>query len=247
MTTENAMVVIPARYSSSRLPGKMVLAETGKPLIQHTVESVASAERVERVIVATDHEAVAETVRRFGGEVLLTGAEHRCGSDRVAEVAERLALPDNAKVINVQGDEPEMPGTCVDRLIDLLDETDAPMATLATPFSAEEAQRPEMTKVVCDRQGMALYFSRAKIPHDRDGDTLVGYLLHHGIYGYRAGFLRGFAALPSTPAEKAEKLEQLRALESGYRIAVAEVDYRGSRIDTPAEYQEFVRRMSAGR
>jgi len=243
----NAIAVIPARYSSRRLPGKMILAETGKPLIRHTVESVRSARSVERVIVATDNEMVAGAVKAFGGEAMMTRTDHTCGTERVAEVAGRLALPDDAVVINVQGDEPEMPGECVDKLVAVMQETDAPMATLASPMTGEEAALPHMTKVVCDRSGMAMYFSRAKIPHDRDGDGGVPYLLHHGIYGYRAGFLKEFASLPQTPAEKAEKLEQLRALENGYRIRVALVDYRGARIDTPAEYEAFVRRVKQRR
>jgi len=239
----DAIAVIPARYSSKRLPGKMILAETGKPLIQHTVESIASAELVERVIVATDHPKVADAVRAFGGEVMMTSESCTCGTDRVAEAAAQLGLADEAVVINVQGDEPEMPAACVDRLVSILRQTDAPMATLATPIAHEEARLPSMTKVVCDRDGYAMYFSRARIPHDRDEIGDAQYLLHHGIYGYRAGFLRTFASLDQTPAERAEKLEQLRALENGYRILVAVVDYRGARIDTPGEYEAFVARM----
>ncbi|MHC4983507.1 MAG: 3-deoxy-manno-octulosonate cytidylyltransferase [Planctomycetota bacterium] len=239
----NAVAVIPARYASTRLPGKMLLAETGKPLIQHVVESIMPARSIDRVIVATDDERIAEAVAAFGGQAMMTSPTARCGTDRVAEVAGRLRLPDEAVVVNVQGDEPEMPAACVDKLVELIEKAEAPMATLATPITAEEAELVNMTKVVCDSAGMALYFSRAKIPHDRDGQGQVQYLLHHGIYGYRAGFLRTFAALESTPAEQAEKLEQLRALEHGYEIAVGIVDYRGSRVDTPEEYAEFVTRV----
>jgi len=238
-----AIAVIPARYASTRLPGKMLLAETGKPLIQHVVESIRPAGRISRIIVATDDERIAQAVAAFGGEAMMTSPEARSGTDRAAEVAKRLGLRDEELVVNVQGDEPEMPPRCVDRLIDLLETTEAPMATLATPIGAAEAEKLNMTKVVCDAGGMAMYFSRAKIPHDRDGDGAVQYLLHHGIYGYRAWFLRIFGSLESTPAEQAEKLEQLRALEHGYKIAVATIDYRGARIDTAAEYAQFVARV----
>ena len=239
----NAIAVIPARYASTRLPGKVLLAETGKPLIQHVVESIVPARRIDRVIVATDDERIADAVSAFGGEAMMTGASCRSGTDRAAEVAERLGLDDDAMVVNVQGDEPEMPAACVDRLVEILEAADAPMATLATPIDPAEAEQLNFTKVVCDRHGMAMYFSRVKIPHDRDGEGGVLYLLHHGIYAYRAGFLGTFATLETTPGEQAEKLEQLRALEHGYKIAVGVVDYRGARIDTPEEYARFVARV----
>jgi 3-deoxy-manno-octulosonate cytidylyltransferase (CMP-KDO synthetase) len=238
-----AVAIIPARYASRRLPGKMLLSETGWPLIRHVVESIRPARRVGRVIVATDDERIASAVEGFGGEAMMTGASCRTGTDRVAEAAGRLGLADETVVINVQGDEPEMPPDCVDRVVELLEASEAPMATLAAPMSAEEAARTNLTKVVRDSGGLAVYFSRAKIPHDRDGDAKPQYLLHHGIYAYRAAFLRSFADLPSTPAEQAEKLEQLRAIEHGYRIAVAVVDYRGARIDTAEEYAAFVARV----
>lgn len=240
----NAIVMIPARYASSRLPGKPLLAETGKPLIQHTVESVSAAERVDRVVVATDDPRIVDAVKGFDGEAVMTSERCRTGSDRLAEAAETLGLSDDQIVVNVQGDEPEMTAECVDVLVGLLSDTDAEIATLATPITPEEAEQVNMTKVVCDSRGMAMYFSRAKIPHDRDGDTEVPYLLHHGIYAYRVGFLKRFTKLPSTPAEQGEKLEQLRAMEHGFRIAVGVVDYRGARIDTPDEYAEFVERIS---
>lgn len=242
----NAIAVIPARYASKRLPGKMLLAETGKPLIQHVVESIRPAARLERILVATDDERIAAAVGRFGGDAMLTSDTCRSGTDRVAEAARGLELPDDAMVVNVQGDEPEMPAACVDRLVELLESTDAPIATLAAPMSAAEAAIPGMTKVVVDRRGKAMYFSRATIPHDRDGDAPPEYLLHHGIYAYRAGFLRTYAKLETTPAERAEKLEQLRALEHGYDIAVAVVDYRGARIDSREEYEAFVARVAGG-
>ena len=239
----NAVVVIPARYASKRLPGKALLDETGKPLIMHAVESVASARLVDRVVVATDDERIARTVTACGGQAIMTSPACTCGTERVAEVAEKLHLADDAAVVNVQGDEPEMPGWCVDKVIELLDGSDAPMATLATPISADEAERPNFVKVVVAADGHALYFSRAKIPCDRDNVGDVQYYLHHGIYAYRVDLLKAYAALAPTPAEQAEKLEQLRVLESGWPIVVGLVQYRGARIDTPEEYAQFVARV----
>ena len=239
-----AVVIIPARYASTRLPGKPLLARTGKPLIQHVVESVRAARRIERIVVATDDERIAKCVEGFGGEAIMTGADCRTGTDRVAEAAGKLALGDDDIVVNVQGDEPDMPADLVDQLVELLTESDAPMGTLAVPLPGELACDPNKVKVVTDTAGKALYFSRAAVPHDRDGTSAVRYLLHLGIYAYRAGFLKELAALPETPGEAAEKLEQLRALEHGYDIAVgiASVTYSGAGIDTPEDYDEFVRR-----
>ncbi|MGB2822291.1 MAG: 3-deoxy-manno-octulosonate cytidylyltransferase [Phycisphaerae bacterium] len=239
-----AVAIIPARYASTRLPGKPLLAETGKPLIQHVVEAVRGARRVGRIVVATDDERIAEAVRAFGGEAIMTRADHASGSDRLAEVVELLGLADDEIVVNVQGDEPEVPPECVDRLVDLLAGSDAPMATLVTPLPGDQAHDPNRVKAVLDGRGRAMYFSRAAIPHDRDGAGGVAYKLHLGVYAYRAAFLKRFAQLPRTPAEAAEKLEQLRALEHGYSIIAAEVAYDGAGIDTPQDYAAFVRRTS---
>lgn len=240
-----AIAIIPARYGSTRLEGKVLLAETGKPLIQHVVESTRLCASIDRVVVATDDQRVFSVVQGFGGEAIITSDEHRCGTDRIAEAVSpgKLDLPDEQVVVNVQGDEPEIPPECVDRLVELIETTDAPMATLAAPLAADQAEDPSKVKVVLNRLGEAMYFSRAKIPHDRDGDRQAGYLLHLGIYAYRVGFLKVLTSLPPTPAEQAEKLEQLRALESGYKIAVAVVDYCGCGIDTPQDYAEFVARI----
>jgi 3-deoxy-manno-octulosonate cytidylyltransferase (CMP-KDO synthetase) len=237
-----ALAIIPARYGSKRLPGKAMLRQTGKPLIQHVVESVSSSRLIDRVVVATDDKRIVAAVEAVGGQAVLTSAQCRTGTDRVSQAADLLKLPDDEIIVNVQGDEPEMPGWCVDKAIELLKSSGADIATLATAISSQEATLVNMTKVVFGKGGMALYFSRAKIPFDRDLTAAVTYYLHHGIYAYRAGFVRMFAKLPSTPAEEAEKLEQLRALEHGYKIAVATVDYRGARIDTPDEYKAFVHR-----
>ena len=244
-TSAKATAIIPARYASTRLPGKPLLAETGKPLIQHVVEAVAAARRVGRIVVATDDDRISAAVRAFGGQVVMTRADHRSGSDRLAEAAEILALGDEEIIVNVQGDEPEIPASCVDRLVELLETTGAEMATLLTGLGADEAADPNRVKCVTDKAGRALYFSRSRIPHDRDSVGGVAYKLHLGIYAYRAGFLRRYTKLPATPAELAEKLEQLRVLENGWSIVTAEVQYDGAGIDTPADYSAFVRRVVA--
>ena len=239
-----SLAIIPARYGSTRLPGKALLGRTGRPLIRHVVESVSSSRLVDRVVVATDDRRIVEAVESFGGQAILTGEGCRTGTDRIAQAADLLKLADDDVIVNVQGDEPEMPGWCVDRAIELLKSSGADIATLATPISASEATLANLTKVVFGAGGRALYFSRARIPFDRDSTGSAAYYLHHGIYAYRAGFVRMYAKLPSTPAEEAEKLEQLRALEHGHSIAVGVVEYRGARIDTPDEYAAFVNRWN---
>ena len=240
----SATAIIPARYAATRLPGKPLLAETGKPLIQHVVEAVRAAATIDRIVVATDDDRIAAAVTDFGGESVMTSIDCASGTDRLAQAAAAIGLDDADIVINVQGDEPDMPGACIDRLVELMQTTDAPMATLATPLPFDQASDPNKVKVVRAADGKALYFSRSPIPFDRDGEGSVDHLLHLGIYGYRAGFLKTFASLPSTPAERTEKLEQLRALEHGHAIAVAVVEYAGGGIDTPEDYAAFVARQS---
>ncbi|MFB3892549.1 MAG: 3-deoxy-manno-octulosonate cytidylyltransferase [Phycisphaerae bacterium] len=239
----SVIVMIPARFGATRLPGKPLLDRTGKPLIQHVVEAARGAKSAARVIVATDDDRIARAVERFGGTAVMTSAACRTGTDRLAEAAGKLGLADDDIVVNVQGDEPEMPPSCIDTLAELLVRSGQPMATLATPLAADQADNPNKVKVVLDKNGRAMYFSRARIPFDRDGTGTARYLLHLGIYAYRAGFLKTFTALAPTPAEQAEKLEQLRALEHGYGIAAAVVDYHGTGIDTPEDYEAFVEKM----
>ena len=241
----NAIAIIPARYASTRLPGKPLLDRTGMPLIQHVVQAVGSASSIQKIVVATDDARIAQAVEAFGGNCVMTRADHPSGTDRIAESAEILSLEADDIVVNVQGDEPEMPGACIDQLVELLARGGCPMATLATPLSDDEADDPNKVKVVIRADGRALYFSRARIPVDRDSGRQVRYLLHLGIYAYRVAFLKRYASLPPTPAEQAEKLEQLRALESGFEIAVGVTDYRACGIDTPADYEAFVHRCGA--
>ncbi len=243
--------VIPARFASTRLPGKPLLSETGRPLIQHVVEAARRAKTLDRVIVATDDERVAHAVAQFGGECVMTRADHPTGTDRVAEVAAGLA--DARIIVNLQGDEPEVTGKALDLVVTLLEnDADAPMATLATPIRDEQVYRdPSCVKVVCSRAGRALYFSRSPVPCYRDGlaakapETPLAHL-HLGLYAYRRDFLLGLASLPPSPLESAEKLEQLRVLEAGYPIAVGFIDEPSIGVDTPEDYRRFVDRWRAG-
>lgn len=243
--------VIPARFASTRLPGKPLLSETGKPLIQHVVEAALRARSLDRVIVATDDERIAQAVARFGGECVMTRSDHPTGTDRVAEVA--AGIPEARIIVNLQGDEPEVSGHALDLVVTLLEnDPDVPMATLATPIRTDEIYHdPSCVKVVRSRNGRALYFSRSPIPHHRDGlsqraPNLPLAHLHLGLYAYRRDFLLGLAALPPSPLESAEKLEQLRVLEAGYPIAVGLIDEPAIGIDTPDDYRRFVSRWNAG-
>ncbi len=240
--------VIPARLESSRLPRKLLLNDTGKTLIQHTWEAASSSEKLDRLIVATDSLEILETVHGFGGKAYLTG-EHPSGTDRIAEVASK-ELFDAEILVNIQGDEPEISPQSIDQLIELLIVTpNAEMATLATPIrELEQLNDRSCTKVVCRTDGSAMYFSRLPIPYCRDlaPETLLPdqspWLLHLGIYAYRRPFLLDLTQIPPTPLEQLEKLEQLRALESGATIQVAQVSHPTVGIDTPEDYAQFVTR-----
>ncbi|NIA06343.1 MAG: 3-deoxy-manno-octulosonate cytidylyltransferase [Actinobacteria bacterium] len=238
------MAVIPARYGSTRFPGKALAKATGKYLIQHVYERVCACRRIEQVIIATDDERISSAASEFSAPCVMTSPDHPSGTDRIAEVAASLSA---RIIINVQGDEPDVAPDALDALIHRLQaDPRLKMATLARPFTADEDPAdPNLVKVVLDDQGYALYFSRSLIPHYRDhsaGFTDPGqYLLHLGIYGYRRDFLLAFAAMEPSPLEKLEQLEQLRALQAGVRIAVDVVSYYGQGIDTPEEYAAWVR------
>ncbi len=236
-----AIAIIPARYASQRFPGKVLADRTGKPLIQHVYERVCRADLVERVIVATDDRRVFDAVEAFGGEAIMSRGEHVNGTSRIAEVACDL---DASVIVNVQADEPEIEPHLVDTAIRCLDEhPGCPVATLASPFcSDEDPADPNIVKVVVNAAGRALYFSRALIPYDRDGDAGKPALKHLGLYAYRREFLLDFARLAPTPLERIERLEQLRVLEHGHHIAVAIVTAQYHGIDTPEQYEAFVAR-----
>ena len=248
----SALAVVPARMASTRFPGKPLASQTGKPMIQHVVERVRLARSVGRIIVATDDERIRQAVGAFGGEAMMTRADHENGTSRIAEVVQRLGDGCPEVVVNVQGDEPEVEPGVIDAVVaGLLADAGAPMATVGSPFAeGEEVGNPNVVKVVLDRRGRAMLFSRAVIPFDRDGDRVgVEYLRHVGLYAYRREFLPVYAALDPTPLERAERLEQLRALEHGHAITVVVVPEGGTQvgIDTPEQYAAFVRRVEAER
>ena len=240
---ELAVAVIPARYASSRFPGKVLADRTGKPLIQHVYEQVRRAQRVSAVLVAADDPRIVKAVEAFGGQALLTRGDHPNGTSRIAEVAPRLEAD---LVVNVQADEPEIEPRLIDAAVARLEESPGCAAsTLASPMGAgDDPADPNIVKVVLDAAGRALYFSRAQIPHDRDGQG-AAVLRHVGLYVYRRDFLAVFARLAPGSLEQAEKLEQLRILEHGRDIAVAVVEAPHEGIDTPQQYQAFVRRYLA--
>ena len=244
------VAIIPARFGSTRFPGKPLAEQTGKYLIQHVYEQVIAARRVNRCIVATDDERSVEAVRSFGGEATMTRADHPSGTDRLAEVVRGLdGTPDDI-ILNVQGDEPELEPAHLDRLVECLVADGAcSVATLAAPFPATADPRdPNCVKVVCNRQGQALYFSRALIPWPREQQAAADdydWLLHLGIYAYRRAFLLDFASWETSPLERIERLEQLRVLDNGYAMAVTVVQHACAGVDTPEDYEQFVARHQA--
>jgi 3-deoxy-manno-octulosonate cytidylyltransferase (CMP-KDO synthetase) len=245
-----AAIVIPARFASSRLPGKPLLKETGKYLVQHVYEQAAKAKCAADVLVATDDARIFAAVQEFVGRAVMTRADHTSGTDRVAEVAAYLTAD---VVINVQGDEPQLDPASIDRLAELMRDPTADMATLAVPIASADAYlSPNVVKVVCDDEGRALYFSRSPIPMVRDGEPDFAadpprFLQHLGIYAYRREFLLRLAATPPHPLEQSEKLEQLRVLGTGGTIHVGIVAEAHRGVDTPADYADFVRACREGR
>lgn len=242
-----AVVIIPARYASTRLPRKLLLNETGKPLIQHTYESAKQAKLPESISIACDHEEIYSVVKSFGGTVYMTNPEARNGTERIAEVAAQL--PDADIIVNVQGDEPKLSGEAIDLVIQMLiDNPDAVMSTLGTPIrSRRQLEDPACVKVVFDKSGRALYFSRSIIPHPRDGvdESLFQhepplFYQHVGMYAYRRDFLLSLSRLPQVDTERIESLEQLRVLHHGYEIMVGVIDDPAFGIDTPEDYRRFV-------
>lgn len=231
------LAVIPARYASTRFPGKVIATVAGRPLVAHTYARACEAELVSDVVVATDDDRVREALAPFGIPVVMTRADHPSGTDRIAEVAAQR--PDAEIIVNVQGDEPLLDPKAIDAAIaPILDEPDIVMSTARRRLHhRHEIEDANIVKVVTDLRGRALYFSRCPIPHIRDvidGEATC-YWQHIGMYVYRRDFLAIYAGLLPTPLEKLEKLEQLRVLENGYPIAVVDTDYRSIGVDTPAD------------
>jgi len=247
-------VIIPARYHSSRFPGKPLVPLDGVPMIRR-VHDAAAASGAARVAVATDDRRIAETCRDFGAEVIMTRSEHASGTHRLAEAAHRMGLADDTVVVNLQGDEPLLPPLLLAEAAETLADPDvAEMGTLATPLAeAAQAFDPNVVKVVCDRLGNALYFSRAAIPWDRDGyaqgasAAATGALRHIGVYAYRADFLRRYPSLEEAPMERTESLEQLRALWHGFRIRVRQAAVLpGPGVDVPEDVARVEAALRAG-
>jgi len=244
----SSKIVIPARLSSTRLPEKLLLRETGITVLEHTFRSASKALKPQGVVVAVDHARLYHEVLQFGGTPMMTDPNAASGTDRVAEVS--LALPDIDIWINVQGDEPEIEANAIDRVLDILiANPTASVATLATPIrKKEDLEDPACVKVVCSHEGRALYFSRSPIPYPRSWDDGLlmqkppVFLQHLGIYAYRREFLRELPTLPMSPLENTEKLEQLRFLQADHSIMVGLVPCATRGIDTRADYEAFVRR-----
>lgn len=259
---ENVVAVIPARYASVRLPGKMLLEVAGKSLILHTLGQAMKARTVARVIVATDDERIFEAVQANGGEAMMTSPDHSSGSDRVAEVA--VSLPEGAIIVNVQGDEPMISPDTIDAAVAaLISDEHADIATTCEPIVSlwDELLNGNVVKVVVAENGNALYFSRSPMPWPREAanrykgdpnaaidaepELLRLFRKHTGLYVYRREYLLRFTELPQSRLEKVEMLEQLRALENGARIKVVEVNERSIGVDTPEDF-ERVKRLIEG-
>ena len=226
--------IIPARFGSSRFPGKPLALICGKPMIQRVYENARASSILSRVVVATDSREIARAVSGFGGEVCMTSERHATGTDRIAEAAARY---DAELVVNVQGDEPLLQPAAIEQATcPLLEKRLYDMGTLMAPIrSLEDMRNPNIVKVVTDRRGRALYFSRSAIPFYRDGDPSPPPCRHIGLYVYRKDFLMTLTGLAQTPLERAEKLEQLRALENGFAIHVAATDYEPIGVDVPED------------
>ncbi len=235
MNSTNVIAVIPCRYASKRLPGKPLLNETGKPLVQHVYENVLRCASIDRVIVATDDERIHEAAKGFGAEAEMTSIDHLSGTDRIAEVASRI---EGDIFVNVQGDEPEIDPGCIDKAVEVLaNDENCAVSTVCSPTSdATELDDPNTVKCVIDANGYALYFSRTHVPHGHPS------LKHHGIYCFRRDVLLEFHKLEPADIEMAERLEQLRLLWYGYRIRVCLADSVPKGIDTMEDYKAFVAR-----
>lgn len=234
------IAVIPSRYASTRLPGKPLVDICGKPMVQHVYEHVRQVSLFDEVLVATDDERIVRTVTAFGGKACMTSPDCSSGSDRLIEVAS--SHPADIYV-NVQGDEPLVEPSSIEKLAEvMLENPDIQMGTLCYPVSEQQAQNPNLVKVVRAHNGNALYFSRSPIPFPRSGGIASSYFGHLGIYAYRREFLMNFGNLPWSSLENTEKLEQLRVLQAGIAIRVLEVEPSGPGVDTPEDLEE-VRRI----
>jgi 3-deoxy-manno-octulosonate cytidylyltransferase (CMP-KDO synthetase) len=229
--------IIPARYGSTRLPGKVMLDIGGKPMIQHVYERAKRSPAIDRLVVATDDDRVFHCVQGFGGEAIKTSPHHASGTDRVAEAARILMLADSDVVVNIQADQPLFPPGMVDEIVGpFREDPHLPMGALIYPIQTqEELNTPGIVKVVCDKKGFALYFSRSPMPYVIAPSGSARYYKHIGPYAYRMEFLQQFTKLERGELERAESLEQLRALEHGYRIKMVMTRFDSQEVDTPED------------
>jgi 3-deoxy-manno-octulosonate cytidylyltransferase (CMP-KDO synthetase) len=234
MMQSRPIAVIPARWASTRFPGKPLALLSGRPMVLHVVDACRRSRVFAEVVVATDDVRIAEVVASAGARAELTRPDHASGTDRVAEVAGRLSVDGRSVVVNVQGDEPLVEPGALATLVTAFDDPAVEMATLVRPLAEEERALPQVVKAVLDGRGDALYFSRADVPFARDGGPVQRWA-HLGLYGYRKETLARLARLPPTPLERAESLEQLRALEHGIRIRCLRTEARSLGVDTPED------------
>lgn len=237
-------IIIPARYGSSRLEGKPLLEVMGKPVIQWVYEKAQQAKLADMIIIATDDKRIFDCVKSFGGEVEMTSVDHKCGSDRIMEVVSRH--PEISYICNLQGDEPLIKPESIDAVIkNVKDDDKADISTLIRVLTdEEEINNPNLVKCVIDNNGFALYFSRSKIPFERN-TGIAKFYGHLGIYGYKRPALEAMTTLPQTPLERTESLEQLRALENGMRIKTSVVDFVPVGIDTREDLEKFKQIVAA--
>ena len=242
--SKKTAIIIPSRYASTRLHAKPLIEVDGKSIIQWVYEKASAVKQADDVIVATDHEEIFNCVKSFGGHVEMTRDDHKCGSDRIAEVAERH--PEMEYIVNLQGDEPMITPESIDSVITALKTGEnADIATLLRVIDdKDEVENPNLVKCVIDNNNFALYFSRSKIPYERNFDEATFYG-HIGLYGYKRDALFKMTALPQTMLEKTESLEQLRALQSGMRIITSVVNFKPIGIDTKEDVEEFKKAISA--
>ena len=243
--------MIPARYASTRLPGKPLKMIAGKTMIEHVFNRAQKAKYLSEVVVATDDQRIKERVEAFGGKAFMTSPHHQTGTDRLVEAVSHLNVGQADIIVNIQGDEPLLEPEMVDELIKpLLDDEQIVMSTLKHRITEEEeVNNANVVKVITDQNGFAVYFSRCPIPYNRN-KIEVSYYKHIGLYAYRLSFLQKYADLKQTPLEKAESLEQLRALENGYRIKVVETNFQTIGVDSEADLkkvEEIIRAHACGR
>lgn len=243
--TMSVIAIVPARYESTRFPGKPLALLCGKPMIQWVYERTASSDCIDELYVATDDERIERCVSGFGGKVIMTSKIHKSGTDRIAEASEILGLSDRDVILNIQGDEPVIETKIVRELAMTVIQSDCPMGTLCEKMiSNSDIYDNNVVKVIRNVKGEALYFSRAILPYFRDKDIEKIFYRHVGVYAYRAAFLRIISDLPLSYLEQAEGLEQLRVLENGYKIMVSETKYHSYGIDTPEQLVKLEKRLN---